>query len=436
MLNGNLNYLQEHWSIASDYYKRASDLAKIVDNEKMQAVAYHNIGTIMLDQENYDDALKYLNLAKDIREKYLEESSDGKFDLSTTYGNIARAFENKKELDNAIEYYQKGIRLQKVVVENDFGKYGETLANTYNNVAALFHDIRDFDRAKENYLLSLGVLEKIYSYNPFSSALTYANALNNYAAFLMDVKSVEESLQYFDKAIEIYVFLSDIAPVITVHPQAMAKVNMANAFIILGRYEEAKTSLEESLYLFDKISSKDNPYVNEKITILSNYATVLIYLNNIEEAEKNYKKAYDICQSSKDGSLATEITKGRTYFNLGNFYSTVMNRQQEAQPYFKQSIDHFSKLMKTIPQISTFVSMSLNGLAYSYMFSGDYENAITKINEAISYSPEDPNLIDSKIEIQYRMLDKEGAKRIDSFKESHPDFDIHTLPSYKLIYGE
>lgn len=437
MLNGNLNYLQEHKSIAIDYYKRASDLAKIVDNEKMQATAYHNIGTILLDQENYDGALKYLNLAKNIREKYLEESSDGRFSLSTTYGNIARAYENKKELNNAIEYYQKGIKLQKIVVENDFGKYGETLANTYNSVAALFHDIRDFDSAKENYLLSLSILEKIFSYNPFSSALTYANTLNNYAAFLIDIKSVEESLQYFDKAIDIYMFLSDIAPVITVHPQAMTKVNKANAFIILGRYEEAKTSLEESLYLFDKISSEDNPYVNEKITILSNYAIVLTNLNNIEDAEKNYIKAYNICQSSKDGSLTTEISKGRTYFNLGNFYSTVLNRQQEAQPYFKQSIEHFRKLMKTIPQISTFVSMSLNGLAYSYMFQGDYENAITKINEAISYSPKDPNFIDSKIEIQYRMLDKEGAKRtIDSFKESHPEFDIHTLPSYKLIYGE
>jgi len=437
MLFGNLNNLKGFLSEAIEYYKQASDLAKNIGNEYLQATASHNIGTTMLDQEKFDSALEYLYIAKEIREKYSEESIDETYNLSITYGNIARTLENKRSFKNAIEYYQKALALQKIVVEYDFGKYGETLANTYNSIGTLYYDIRDFESAKGNYLLSLNILEKIYKHNPFSSALTYAMTLNNYAAFLTDIKSYDESLPYFRKAVDTYEFLSSVAPIIVVKPQAMTKVNIANVYVNLGRYEEAKTALEKSFKLFDNLSSEENTYINEKVTILSNYAVVLIDLKDIDGAENSYKKAFDICQSSNENSLPIEITRGRTYFNLGNFYSTVLKRQQEAQPYFTLSIDHFKKLMETIPQIKAYVSMSLNGLAYSYMFQNDYKNAVDKINEAIAVSPEDPNFIDSKVEILYSLSDYEGAKQtLDAYKEDNPDFDIHSLPSYKLIYGE
>lgn len=435
MLKGNYYYLTGCLPQALDYQKKSLELAKL--DSKKQSMAYHNIGTTLLDKEEYDDALKFLNLAKEIREISLADSFNDMMDLSTTYANIACVYENKRNPYTAIEYYQKAITLQKEVAENDFSNYGMTLANTYNSLGALCHEIKDNDAAKENYLFSLNVLEKAFNHNPLSSALTYACALSNYGALLNDIQLYEQSLDYYNKAEDAFEFLSNTAPVITAHPHAMMKVNLGNTLIFLGRLDEAKTIYEEAYDLFERISTQSNPYVDERVTILSNSAIVLCDLNNIFEAQNAYKKAYDICISSKEGSLSTEITKGRTYFNIGNFYSTKLNEQQRAIHYFRQSISQFSTLMQSIPQMSAFVSMSLNGLAYCYLFQGDYENAIASINQAIAFSPDDSNFVDSKIEIQYNLNDKVGAKQtLDLFIESNPNFDIQKLPSYKLIYGE
>lgn len=437
MLYGNLNSIKDFFPAATDYYLQALVLAEKIGDKHMLSTVYHNIGTTLLNQEKYDEALEYLYKAKGIREESPEKSIEEIHELSTTYGNIARVFENKKDFKNALKYYQKAIYHQKIDVESDFGKYGVTLANTYNSLGALYHEIRDFDNAKEIYLLGLNILEKIYHHNPFSSALTYANMLNNYAAFLIEIKYYDESLLYFSKAIDSYNFLSSFAPIIVVKPLAMTKVNLANTNINLGRYDEAKNALEESFLLFDNLSSEETPYVNERVTILSNYAIVLTDLHDINGAENNYMKAYEICKSTNENSLPTEITRGRTYFNIGNFYSTILNKQKDAQPYFMQSIDHFKKLMTTVPQMSAYVSMSLNGLAYCHAFQGNHENAINTINEAISLSPNDHNLIDSKVEIQATFKDFEGAKNtLEEFKRLNPEFDVTKLPSYQLIYEE
>lgn len=154
MLKGNLNSIIGLLPLALDYYKQALSFANDKDDRHMIAIAYHNIGTILLDQEKHDEALEYLYKTKEIREHNSERSINESYELSTTYGNIARIFENKKDFKNALEYYHKAINLQKIAIETDFGKYGETLANTYNSIGAVYHDIRDFNDAKENYLLS------------------------------------------------------------------------------------------------------------------------------------------------------------------------------------------------------------------------------------------------------------------------------------------
>jgi len=438
MLLGTLYYKQEGLNESFEYYKKASDLANLIGKDKMQAAAYHNMGTAMLDSGKYDDALNYLQKAKEIRERYIEDSLLDLFDLSTTYGNIARSFEKKGELNSSVFFYEKAIQLQCQVMETDFVMCGDVLANTYNSLAALYHSIKNYDNAKKYYSNALSILEKAYTHNPMSSAINYANTLGNYAALLTETKLFDESLIYFNKTLKIYNTLSEIAPQLMIKPRARTNVNMANAYINIGNYEDANKLLTESLNLFNELRSEDSSlYVNEIVAISNNCAILLIYMNKIEDAEKMYKNAFSVCEFSKEGDLATEIMKGRTYFNMGDFYSKVMHDQDAAQQYFKLSIQLFEILSKANPQLISFLSMALNGIAYSFMFQENYHNAMKHINDAILYSPNDSNLTNTKIEIQTAMGDLHGAKEtLENFKIKHPDFDVRQLPSYKLVYGE
>ena len=55
------------------------------------------------------------------------------------------------------------------------------------------------------------------------------------------------------------------------------------------------------------------------------------------------------------------------------------------------------------------MATTLNGLAYTYMYTADYVKALATIDEAIALAPEDADLYDSKGEILLAQGNDEGA---------------------------
>lgn len=228
----------------------------------------------------------------------------------------------------------------------------------------------------------------------------------------------------------------EFAPLMISRPLAMAKANLANLYINTDRLNEAAAELESALSIFENCnSSSEREFITQIGSLYANYAILLINLNRIDEAEANYLKAYKLFRDT-DSHPAYIIAYGRTCFNLGNFYSVYKSEQETARKYFDESIEIFSKHVKDIPQLNNYIAMALNGKAYSYVFSEEYDTALSYINKAIDCLPRDANLYDSKCEILFKANKIEEAKQtLQSLHEIIQDIDIRSLPSYNLIYG-
>lgn len=430
---------QNEYSQVLDIYNESDSIAQIINDLYTISNIKHNTGTLKLNLGQYDEASVNLKEAERIRESLLIDDPENKtlkLELSTTYANLARINEAIKNYKGAIDYYTKAINIQKDLHENDHMLFGRRLANTYNSLAAMNHDIHDFAEAEKYYLNAIEILADLYKFNPNQHALTYANSLNNYASLLTDEKKYQESESYFYKSFEVYEALNDIAPLLILKPLAMAKVNYANVCVNTNRLNQATEELDNALSLFEKLSlMEERPFPTEVSTICSNYAIILIDMGRIEEAEGKYLKAYESIKSF-DGDLAFTVTKGRTFINIGNFYSIYKSDQPKARNYFNESIDYFAKYSKGVPQLNYFISMAYNGMAYSFLFSGENENALNSIDEAIKLTPTDMNLHDTKCEILHKIGKTSEAKEyLNKIKESNPDIDVTLLPSYNLIYG-
>lgn len=153
-----------------EYFIKCDSLAAILHEPKLQAVARHNIGTIKMGIDQYDEALTYLNTAKDIRKQLIKEfESDNNliYDLSSTLANIARVYECLRDINAANQYYNEAIVLQEELYLRQPARYSERLANTYNSLAAINHHFNDLDKASVYYQKAIEILSEKYNQNPY-----------------------------------------------------------------------------------------------------------------------------------------------------------------------------------------------------------------------------------------------------------------------------
>lgn len=435
-LLANMKQRNGDFSAALDLFIKCDSVASVLSSPDVKAIASHNIGTSYLDAGCYDDALQYFISAKDIREMLLKDgnNTDTEYQLSTTYANIARVFECKKDLVTAQKYFSKALEIQEKLYQIDSFKYGNSIANTYNSIAVISHEIRDYHEAEKYYLKAINILSEKYEKDPQRYAMVCGNVYGNYASLIIDMMKPDESLKYHLKAIEAYNEIKASAPLAVMRQLAMEKLNIANVYVHKQLFDKALVELDDALSIFEDLAlleTKD--YATEICTLCSNYALILIEMHRPDEAEAKYMKAYSICKR-KDGDLSYIMTKGKTCFAIGNFYSVYKNNQILARKFFEESNNIFSVYVKAIPQLNAYIANNLNGIAYSYVFTKEFDTALDYIEHAIETMPNDINLFDSKCEILFMSgRSTEATELLQTISEKFPNTDISTLPSYNLI---
>jgi tetratricopeptide (TPR) repeat protein len=103
--------------------------------------------------------------------------------MSSTYNNLARAFEIKRDTDMAMIYYKKSLQISESL-NNVSG-----IAAAYNNIGALCNQEGDAKRALGYYTKSLAIMEKI------NDKRGVAVTLNNIAGIYQDQKNYDLALQ-------------------------------------------------------------------------------------------------------------------------------------------------------------------------------------------------------------------------------------------------
>ncbi len=244
-----------------EYYKMALDIS--MDNNKVQAAVFNNMGSLSRRQGNYEQALIYYK-----RSLKLKKTIGDKKGIGNTLNNIGNIYFTRKNYEQAISYYQKSLTLQQELdivnpaalcnignVYFEMGDYEKAL--TYCN-KSLSQDIKMGNKSG----IALLCIGKIYlAQGNHKDALNYFKRSVNINLQKGASPVAAESLICLGK---VYLIKGDIKK---------AKANYTDAFEIaqeIGAFKELK-EISEALYkIYKDLGDKNNALIMHETFVLAN----------------------------------------------------------------------------------------------------------------------------------------------------------------------
>lgn len=431
----------------------------------------HNVGLTFINEmleylknsnfitSDNDEEYKYNSVLKDFLYDRAEETLEPK-KLNEIYSGIASTLISKKEIEQALDYFFIGQNYNEA--EELLTDIAQELLNT-NRTETLYKNLMRFpeEHAKNscNIQIYLGevnrlwgkyseasecfykaeelairqksksLLGRVYIYesimraskgedsgNLIDESLNLLPEDDNYGlAFAYNTKGitylfgekVEESLDYFNKALKYYEKINDT------FGQVKVLHNMGFAHSMLGSFEHSRETYEMSIKQAE--SSNKVPY----IMTYNNIAIIYNYLGNFNEAHKFAEKALEISQKLKykrDMSYA--------YWTLG-MISTNLEDFLKAENYFNESLSIGLELGDRQVQ-----AYALSGLSEISRLQEKLSKADDLINEAIRRRDLQ---IDNQGNIELlmqRVSIKSALKEFDNAKE---DLEKYLLPKVEKL---
>lgn len=310
-------------SIPVDSTKEAETVShllfKSIDEEFRGAEAYNKFndaGLILYSKnllglagESFDYALK---AAYDIDNNAL---------IAKMQTNLGVVNEIQGNYIKALEYYQ--LSLNSFIKEDD--KKSQSLV--YNNIAIIHQELGNNDAAYFN-------LQKSYELKLIvNDSVLIASALNNFGVFYEENRIVLDSaLLYYQKALEIYSDLGDK------RNEAICLNNIASVYSKLDNYQQAKEYFNNSVILFRESG--------EKLWL----GKALLYLGQLENANKNFTRALDYLLESKEYLFESNYTNGmievvnelaKAYYSNGKYEESAT--EYKLLDYLKDSLLNINK---------------------------------------------------------------------------------------------
>lgn len=334
-----------------------------------QPKALLNYGLAYYQQDRFDEAIENFNKAINLKPDYAE----------AIYCR-GLSFKKKKLLEDAINSFRSAI--------NANPKY----LDPFINLAYLYFEIRDFEMA-------LPTFQKALEIDPHNYEILgmVGECQNELGMFQDAVKNLEKSLKIFPnqelKMIGLgYSYLKLNNPKESINKfsyvldhinnkNILALNNRANAYYLIGSYDQAINDLNSLIKINSKIA----------FAFLT-YGNCLLKTGNYEGATKKYLKSIDLDKKDPDA-----------YLNLG-----ILKHQEKK---YLDAIENFNKALSLKPKYS----MVLNSRGAAFVALKKYELAMNDFNEAIENNPNYAASYSSRAEL-YDRLKKFDLANIDHKK--------------------
>ncbi len=147
---GGASYYAGDYRKAEEYFSLSlkQSINCYSNNHPYVADEYNNLGVILSSLWDYDNALVYLNAAKDINEQY-DTLQDN---LAANLSNIARCYRLKGDYENALAYYNRAINL---FSNNKTAKFNKI--NAFIGMARLQNQLKNYNQGIK--IIQQGILE-------------------------------------------------------------------------------------------------------------------------------------------------------------------------------------------------------------------------------------------------------------------------------------
>ena len=190
---------------------------------------------------------------------------------STALGSIGNIYHNLGKPDEALEYYQQALEINRKL------GYEQGAAHNLNNIGTLYNELSKHDEALECQEEALKISKK------FKDKQAIANSLTNIGIIYTDSGKPEETLKLFQEALEINKKLK--------YQEGIANVfnNIGLAYSNLKETDQALNYYQKALKINKEIGYKEGVATN-----LGNIGLIYITLGKSEEALKYYQEALEI----------------------------------------------------------------------------------------------------------------------------------------------
>ena len=430
----------------ASYLESKGDFEKALDTYK-KAKDSKNIIRLLLQKDKLEEAIKEYNKEKDIDGAYL----------------IGCYYEKNKDIKNAILYYGISGRINHAFriakennLDNDIAALGmKAPKSTQNIIAEYFEEKGQIERAIELYLLGSNIrkgLNLCLATNQYDKVREISETLESQ----QDKDTLKALAEYFieqqqhEKALGLYIRIKDYETAMKLCENYKVRISTETANAILS----------------DLNQEKDNK-IKQQLT--SRLAKLLMSQGDFDIAHDiyvkigNYKKAMKCCikQGNKDKVIefahmarmpelyilaanflenlewtheivkviVSFLTKAKAYYNLANFYKAFASIDIQEKQNYKQAEELYKEAIKVVQKVrenDEKKDNTLKDLNEKYeivhrineigkkMTNGEFENAIKICNELLSRNDiseiiSEKNLFTLKFKIYFGMKDFKNA---------------------------
>lgn len=353
------HYQYGHYDLAERLCLRLIALSEEVFGTEHQdtAASYNEIGVIYKAKGELEKAIEYYEKALRINEKVLGKEHS---EIATNLNNIGAVYNDKGEYDMALEYYGMALLIREKV----FGREHPVIATSYNNLGFVYGNKGEYDMALEYHEKALRIEEKLLGIDHLSTATSYNNI-----GCIYDAKGdFNKALSFFKKALEVREKRLGFN-----HPDtAQVYNNIGLVYSEKGDNNKAGYYYRKAIEIYEKVLGTDN------VSTASSYNNIgMLYFKNAE---------YDMALEYHEKALAVykkvlgtnHISTATSFNNIGLVYEKKEENGKALEYYDKAKVI-YERVLGTNHQSTATIYYNIGMVFFK---NGEYDKALECFEKA------------------------------------------------------
>lgn len=348
------------------------------------ALVRANLGSLYRLVNNFDEAIKYLELAdENYQQIYATAPQSCKALYAQNLMNLGITYRRIGKTEKAEMSYIKSINLYKELADSIPQKYLANLGVCQLNLGTTYYYLAQFEKSEMSFQESLKNLKKASSKNPYSVKAETGLAYNGLGLLYSEWGLNSKSQDCYQKSLAILKELYNVNPNAHQYSYARLLSNMGLLYRKLHQNEKALEYLELSDSLFSSTPWDVYKAYKEDIAKVSyNLGDIYVSNSKMAEAKKSYMKTSEILEGGCSKELRYILAS--SWIKLGLL--TVDSMPAEAEPLFKRALPEIKDLfMKSPDEYRVDYASVLFGLVKVYRtLLTEKEEAV---NDLLKYLP-------------------------------------------------
>ncbi|MBK8557786.1 MAG: tetratricopeptide repeat protein [Lewinellaceae bacterium] len=182
---GNFNEAIRYYELAQQLREKVKLNKDIGESLNYLGILYYDLGDFQKAIESYQRAIFQMEMVPELRP----------VDFNWYYNNLANAYKRIGDFKRSMEFHKKSLAIR----QQYYGSEHHTVAVSFLNLGNLYAEIKDLNNASLYYMKALGIWQKLFDENDLNFAILYQNLGSIY----FEKEDFDAGFKYFKKAFEI-----------------------------------------------------------------------------------------------------------------------------------------------------------------------------------------------------------------------------------------